>query len=124
ASLWFSAPAVRPLPPIFLSPAVCSSLPWGRVALTLPPMLKAIVFDFDGVLVDSEPLHYRAFLEVSRRKLGLSFDYEEYLDRLVGYDDRDGFRLLLTEAGQQHEQAELEARIAQLCQQKQQTFEQ
>ena len=26
-------------------------------------MIAAIVFDFDGVLVDSEPLHLRAFVE-------------------------------------------------------------
>ena len=32
-------------------------------------MLKAIIFDFDGVVVDSEPLHYRAFLRVAS-KLG------------------------------------------------------
>lgn len=61
-------------------------------------MLKAIVFDFDGVLVDSEPLHYRAFLEVAKT-LGVTFDYQQYLANLVGYDDRDGLRVILAEAG-------------------------
>ena len=61
-------------------------------------MLKALVWDFDGVIVDSEPMHYRAFAQVARQ-LDAQFSWEEYLDRYIGYDDRDVFRILLTEAG-------------------------
>lgn len=57
-------------------------------------MLKAIVFDFDGVLVDSEPLHYRAFLRIAE-PLGVRFTYQEYLRTYIGYDDRDAFRVML-----------------------------
>jgi beta-phosphoglucomutase len=73
-------------------------------------MLKAIVFDFDGVIVDSEPLHYRAFLKVAE-PLGVHFSYDEYLARYIGYDDRDSFRVMLgMEPGVQgtpEEQAEI-----------------
>lgn len=58
-------------------------------------MLKAIVFDFDGVIVDSEPLHYRAFLRVAEG-FGIHFNYEQYVQRYVGYDDRDAFRVMLS----------------------------
>ena len=27
-------------------------------------MIRAIIFDFDGIIVDSEPLHYQAFLDI------------------------------------------------------------
>lgn len=54
-------------------------------------LLQAVVFDCDGILVDTEPLHYQAFQEVLR-PLGLGFDYERYLDRYIGFDDRDAFR--------------------------------
>lgn len=53
-------------------------------------MLQAIVFDFDGVIVDSEPLHYRALLSVVE-PLGVRFDYRRYLREYIGYDDRDFF---------------------------------
>lgn len=53
-------------------------------------LLKAVVFDCDGVLVDTEPLHYRAFQEVLV-PLGLGFDYEHYLKHYIGFDDRDAF---------------------------------
>lgn len=56
-------------------------------------MIKAIVWDFDGVIVDSEPLHYRAFLAVAQT-LGVSFTWDEYLDTYIGYDDRDAFRVM------------------------------
>ncbi len=59
-------------------------------------MLKAIAFDFDGVIVDSEPLHYRAFIEVVK-PLGVVFSYEQYLERYIGYDDRDLFRAIFAE---------------------------
>lgn len=62
-------------------------------------MLKAIVFDFDGVVVDSEPLHYRAFMEVGK-DIGIAFDYEHYLQYYIGFDDRDAFRAMLTSINQ------------------------
>ena len=60
-------------------------------------MLKAIIFDFDGVIVDSEPLHFRAFARVAE-PLGVTFDYQHYLKHLIGYDDRDAGRIMLAQA--------------------------
>jgi beta-phosphoglucomutase-like phosphatase (HAD superfamily) len=54
-------------------------------------MLQAIVFDFDGVIADTEPLHWRAFIDVLE-PLGISFDYDTYLREYIGFDDRDAFR--------------------------------
>lgn len=54
-------------------------------------MLKAVVFDFDGIIVDSEPLHYKAFQKVLE-PLGAGFSWEEYIDKYMGFDDRDAFR--------------------------------
>ncbi|HZV81371.1 MAG TPA: HAD hydrolase-like protein, partial [Geobacteraceae bacterium] len=54
-------------------------------------MLKAVVFDFDGIIVDSEPMHYRAFQKVLE-PLGAGYSWQEYIDRYMGFDDRDAFR--------------------------------
>jgi len=74
-------------------------LPAGPGVHRLAAMLKAIIWDFDGVIVDSEPAHYRAFLEVVE-PMGVRFDYATYLERYVGYDDRDGFDVILKDGGQ------------------------
>jgi len=58
--------------------------------LTLP-MPEAVLFDFDGILVDSEPMHYRAFTEVLD-PLGMGFPWKEYVEIYMGFDDRDAFR--------------------------------
>lgn len=81
-------------------------------------MLKAIVFDFDGVVVDSEPLHYQGFLEVAQ-SIGFTFDYATYLERYVGFDDRDGFRHILREMGRPID----ERRVLELCAAKQEVIE-
>ena len=52
--------------------------------------LQAIVFDFDGVIADTEPLHLLAFQE-ELKAIGLSLSRAEYLDRYLGYTDREGF---------------------------------
>ncbi|SNB45569.1 HAD family phosphatase [Geobacter sp. DSM 9736] len=54
-------------------------------------MLAAVIFDFDGIIVDTEPIHYRAFQEVLV-PLGLGYPWTDYLDRYIGFDDRDAFR--------------------------------
>ncbi len=54
-------------------------------------MLKAVVFDFDGIIVDSEPLHCKAFQKLLE-PLGAGFTWDEYVERYMGFDDRDAFR--------------------------------
>ena len=61
-------------------------------------MLKAIIFDFNGVIVDDEPLH----LELFRRVLGeesIALTDEDYHAKYLGYDDRGCFTAALTDAG-------------------------
>jgi len=54
-------------------------------------MPEAVLFDFDGILVDSEPMHHRAFTEVLD-PLGMGFPWKEYVEIYMGFDDRDAFR--------------------------------
>ena len=51
----------------------------------------AVVFDFDGVIADTEPLHYRAFQQVLE-PLKLGFGWDEYMAKYIGFDDRDAFQ--------------------------------
>jgi beta-phosphoglucomutase len=62
------------------------------------PDLQAVIFDCDGILVNTEPLHYRAFQEVLA-PLGLGHDFESYMEHFVGFDDRDAFIYAFSEAG-------------------------
>jgi len=55
------------------------------------PRPEAVLFDFDGILVDSEPMHYRAFIEILD-PLGMGFPWEAYVETYMGFDDRDAFR--------------------------------
>jgi len=48
--------------------------------------LQAIVFDFDGVIADSEPLHLRAF-QHTLASHGVTLTAEDYYHRYLGYDD-------------------------------------
>ncbi len=61
-------------------------------------MLAAVIFDFDGIIVDTEPLHYKAFQEVLI-PLGLGYSWDEYLRHYIGFDDRDAFREVFRAAG-------------------------
>ena len=55
--------------------------------------LKAVLFDFDGVIVNSEPLHFHAFHEVLAEE-GIELTEEEYYRELLGFDDRGAFKHL------------------------------
>jgi beta-phosphoglucomutase len=48
--------------------------------------LRAIVFDFDGVIANSEPLHFRAFRDVLA-KSGVDLTETDYYTRYLGFDD-------------------------------------
>src|ERR1043165_9730853 len=65
-------------------------------------MLKAVLFDFNGVIVNDERLH----LELFRRVLGeegIAITEEEYLARYLGYGNFKCFRAALTDAGRERE---------------------
>lgn len=61
-------------------------------------MLTAVIFDFDGIIVDTEPIHYRAFQDVLQ-PLGLGYTWEDYLESYIGFDDRDAFREVFRVSG-------------------------
>ncbi len=48
---------------------------------------EAILFDFDGVLLDSEPVHFACWAEVLR-PFGIGLDWETYCAQCIGMDDR------------------------------------
>jgi beta-phosphoglucomutase-like phosphatase (HAD superfamily) len=52
--------------------------------------LRAIVFDFDGVLANSEPLHLRAYQDVLADE-GIAITERDYYARYLGYDDVGAF---------------------------------
>jgi HAD superfamily hydrolase (TIGR01509 family) len=55
--------------------------------------LQAIVFDFDGVIANSEPLHLMAFQQVLAED-GILLTRSEYYARYLGYDDVGMFEAL------------------------------
>jgi beta-phosphoglucomutase len=56
-------------------------------------MLKAVIFDFDGVLVDSELLHYQAFNHILT-PLGVKMSKQQYFDNYLGLSDEELIRLM------------------------------
>jgi beta-phosphoglucomutase len=56
-------------------------------------VIRAVVFDFDGVIANSEPLHFRAFREVLSGH-GVILTEREYYDTYLGYDDVGAFRAI------------------------------
>ena len=80
--------------------------------------LQAIVFDFDGVIADSEYLHLRAYQQVLAPE-GISISNQDYFDRYLGYDDAGVFRALVQDKGLQLD----DRRIAELIERKGERYE-
>jgi beta-phosphoglucomutase len=66
----------------------------------------AVIFDFDGVIVDTEPIHYRAFQAILE-PLGLGYSWDVYTETYMGFDDRDAFREAYRASGMVLSDAEL-----------------
>ena len=84
-------------------------------AMIIPSIGKqaeAVIFDFDGVIVDTEPLHYAAF-QRTLEPLGLGFTWQEYIETYIGFDDRDAFRHLFASHGTTLQQDKLHSLIEQ-----------
>jgi HAD superfamily hydrolase (TIGR01509 family) len=74
-------------------------------------MLRAIMFDFDGVVADSEPIHLAVFQRVLGEE-GLFLSPEEYYARYLGYDDKGCFQAFLTAHGHPAPQQRIEELVA------------
>ena len=61
-------------------------------------MLRAIIFDMDGVICDSEPLHMKAFQQVLTEE-GVAITDQEYYDKYLAHDDRGSFESAFREHG-------------------------
>jgi beta-phosphoglucomutase len=61
-------------------------------------VIEGIVFDFDGVIADSEPLHLRALQRVLM-PLGVTITHAQYYSRYLGYDDVGTFQAIAADSG-------------------------
>ena len=60
--------------------------------------IRAVLFDFDGTLVDSEYLHHESWLEAVE-PWGVTVSWEDYVRQLVGISDRRACEFFLALAG-------------------------
>jgi beta-phosphoglucomutase len=54
---------------------------------------EAIFFDFDGVLIDSEPVHWDCWRQVLL-PFGVELSWDFYRDHCIGIDDREMLRMM------------------------------
>jgi beta-phosphoglucomutase len=60
--------------------------------------LAGVIFDFDGVLADSEPVHLHVFQAVLAQ-VDISLSADEYYAKYLGYSDRDAFLHVFADRG-------------------------
>lgn len=61
-------------------------------------MIRAVIFDFDGVLADSERLHLRVYQELLAPN-GINLTKELYCERYLGLDDEGVFGQVTSDYG-------------------------
>jgi beta-phosphoglucomutase len=73
--------------------------------------IGAVIFDFNGVLVDDESVHFALFREVLAQE-GVAITEQDYHERYLGYDDRGCFEAALRDGGQSADRVRLDGLIA------------
>ena len=73
--------------------------------------LRGIVFDFDGVIADTEPSHLAAFQDVLAGS-GLKLSAGDYYDRYLGYDDAGALRAIGRDQGRPFDDGEVSRLVA------------
>ena len=69
-------------------------------------MLRAVIFDFNGIIVDDEPVHFELFQRVLEEQ-GIVLTKEAYYERYLGFDDRGAFTAAYRENGRTLDEQEL-----------------
>jgi HAD superfamily hydrolase (TIGR01509 family) len=70
-------------------------------------MLRAVIFDFNGIIVDDEPIHFELFQRVLSEE-GISLTQSDYYARYLGFDDRGAFTQAYRDHRRRLSQKELE----------------
>ena len=66
----------------------------------------ATLFDFNGVLIDDEEVHFAAFRDVVK-PLGIDLERAAYDEHYIGFDDVGAFKAMLADAGRSPSQGEI-----------------
>lgn len=74
-------------------------------------MLRAFLFDFDGTIVDTEPLHYASFVEVLAKR-GITLAREDYFERYLSLTDRECLERLIEVTGRSDLRPEIDRLFA------------
>jgi HAD superfamily hydrolase (TIGR01509 family) len=70
---------------------------------------RAVIFDMDGVLIDSEPLHFLAIQEILAL-YGVTMTEADYFSRYIAYSDWEVMELLLSDPAVRPAAAEAKSR--------------
>jgi beta-phosphoglucomutase len=74
--------------------------------------IDAVIFDFNGILVDDEHLHFALFSEFLAKE-GVILSEKDYLERYLGYDDRKCFETVLLDSQKSADAGHIDQLIAQ-----------
>ncbi len=74
-------------------------------------MIEAIVFDFNGVIIDDEPIHARLISELAERE-GLPIPGGDPVEAFLGLRDEECFARMLHEAGREAADDEIERLVS------------
>ncbi len=74
-------------------------------------MIRAVLFDFNGVIVDDEPVHFRLFQKVLAEE-GVTLKKEDYYSKYLGMDDFDCFDAAARDSGKPQLEDKVLAMIA------------
>src|SRR6185503_19866504 len=83
--------------------------PRGGGCQVAPP--RAVIFDFDGVIADTEGLHVLTFARVLEAE-GIVISDADHDERFLGVNDREGFRRAFAEKGREISAPEVELLVA------------
>ena len=61
-------------------------------------MIKAIIFDFDGIIADTEPIHLEAF-KIVLKDINIELNDKDYYNKYLAYDDKTLFKKIIEDNG-------------------------
>ena len=70
-------------------------------------MIRAVLFDFNGVIVDDEPVHFQLFQKVLAED-GVKLGKKDYYSKYLGMDDYDCFGTAARDAGHSADAAQVQ----------------